>query len=316
MRMQSLVHTLISMRVQAISVRKSGPWRVEIQLVACYIPWASCQICKIACCACAGMPGTFSPPPRVSESGMHHSTCVTHVPWCVPGSLTNGFLWCRWRGKRSRYFRRMRNPQFYVAGKRPMTEAIRGIRRDAVAVKGLRNPARKISISSIKHRKGTNIVINIPTDIPILNGSRISNYIPLKTKDAITYSLFNLRASLLFPPGTPIVTSHDDVIKWNHFPRYWPFVRGIHRSPVNSPHKGQWRGALMFSLICARINAWANNRYAGDLRRRHAHCDVNVMIRVGGWGLDPITLSWRNGIVLRRLWLLAPANHLHMYNGL
>ena len=44
---------------------------------------------------------------------------------------------------------------------------------------------------------------------------------------------------------------HDDVIKWKHFPRYWPFVRGIHRSPVNSPHKGQWRGALMFSLIYA-----------------------------------------------------------------
>ena len=44
---------------------------------------------------------------------------------------------------------------------------------------------------------------------------------------------------------------HDDVIKWKHFPRNWPFVRGIHRSPVNSPHKGQWRRALMFSLICA-----------------------------------------------------------------
>ena len=42
-----------------------------------------------------------------------------------------------------------------------------------------------------------------------------------------------------------------DVIKWKHFPRYWPFVRGIHRSPVNSPLKGQWRGGLMFSLICA-----------------------------------------------------------------
>ena len=41
--------------------------------------------------------------------------------------------------------------------------------------------------------------------------------------------------------------SHDDVIKWKHIPRYWPFVRGIHRSPVNSPHKGQWRKALMFS---------------------------------------------------------------------
>ena len=44
---------------------------------------------------------------------------------------------------------------------------------------------------------------------------------------------------------------HDDVIKWKHFPRYWTFVRGIHRSPVNSPHKGQWCGALMFSYICA-----------------------------------------------------------------
>ena len=47
---------------------------------------------------------------------------------------------------------------------------------------------------------------------------------------------------------------HDDVIKWKHFPRYWSFVRGIHRSPVNCPHKGQWRRALMFSLICAWIN--------------------------------------------------------------
>ena len=44
---------------------------------------------------------------------------------------------------------------------------------------------------------------------------------------------------------------HDDVIKCKHFPRYWPIVRGIHRLPVNSPHKGPWRGALMFSLICA-----------------------------------------------------------------
>ena len=46
-----------------------------------------------------------------------------------------------------------------------------------------------------------------------------------------------------------ILFSHDDVIKWKHFPRYWPFVREIHRSPVNFPHKGQWRGALMFTLI-------------------------------------------------------------------
>ena len=40
--------------------------------------------------------------------------------------------------------------------------------------------------------------------------------------------------------------NHDDVIERKHFPYHWPFVRGIHRSPVNSHHKGQWRGALMF----------------------------------------------------------------------
>ena len=68
------------------------------------------------------------------------------------------------------------------------------------------------------------------------------------------------------------IDRHDDVIKWKHFPRYWPFV-----SPVNSPHKGQWRGALMFCLIRAWINSWVNNCEAGDLRRYLAHCDVIVM---------------------------------------
>ena len=68
-----------------------------------------------------GMPGTFSPTPRVSDSNMHHGTCVTHVPWCMPGSLTSGFLGSRWRVKRSRHSWRMRNPQFYVSCKRSMT---------------------------------------------------------------------------------------------------------------------------------------------------------------------------------------------------
>ena len=72
---------------------------------------------------------------------------------------------------------------------------------------------------------------------------------------------------------------HDDVIKWKHLPHYWPFVQRIHRSPVNSPHKGQWRGGLMFSLICVQINGWVNNGEAGDLRCHCAHYDVIVMIR-------------------------------------
>ena len=80
---------------------------------------------------------------------------------------------------------------------------------------------------------------------------------------------------------------HDDVIKWKHFPRYWPFLRGIHRSSVISPHKGQWRGALMFSLICSWIYVWVSNGGAGDLRRDCAHCDVTVMellmYLINGW---------------------------------
>ena len=73
----------------------------------------------------------------------------------------------------------------------------------------------------------------------------------------------------------------DDVIQWKHFPRYWPFVRGIHRSPVNSPHKGQWRGALMgFFFICGWINTWVNNREAGDLRRHRVHYDVIVVCKI------------------------------------
>ena len=76
---------------------------------------------------------------------------------------------------------------------------------------------------------------------------------------------------------TKIEPFHDDVIKWKHLPRYWSFARGIHRSPVNSPHKRQWRGALMLSLICARINGWVNNHEAGDLRRHRTQYDVSVM---------------------------------------
>ena len=72
--------------------------------------------------------------------------------------------------------------------------------------------------------------------------------------------------------------SHDDVFKWKHFPRYWPFALEIHRSPV---HKGPWRGTLMFLLIYTWLNGWVNNRDAGDLRPNRAHYDVTVMISCG-----------------------------------
>ena len=70
-------------------------------------------------------------------------------------------------------------------------------------------------------------------------------------------------------------------IWWRHhietFSRYWPLVREIHRSPVDFPHKGQWRGALIFSLIWAWTNCWSNDRNAGDLRRHRTNYDVTVM---------------------------------------
>ena len=55
----------------------------------------------------------------VSDPDMHHGTCSTHMSCCMPGPLTSGFLWSRWRGKRSRHSWPMRNPQFCVSGKRP-----------------------------------------------------------------------------------------------------------------------------------------------------------------------------------------------------
>ena len=94
------------------------------------------------------------------------------------------------------------------------------------------------------------------------------------------------------------------IIKRKHFPRYWQFVRGIHRSPVNSPHKGQWHGALMFSLICTRINSWVNNDGAGDLRRYRTHYDVTVMFwshLIAGWSR---VREWKRAFRENFRWIL------------
>ena len=63
---------------------------------------------------------TISPPPRISDPNMHHDMYVSHVPWCIPWLQTSGFLWSQWRRKRSRHSRCMRNPTFYISGKRPI----------------------------------------------------------------------------------------------------------------------------------------------------------------------------------------------------
>ena len=131
------------------------------------------------------------------------------------------------------------------------------------------NILRGMSINELFPIKHTNV-----TTVRLHHASRPS-FIPIRSN-------LNPRLSKRLPnKDDPYVTCciiHDDVIKWKHFPRYWPFVRKIHRSPVNFPHKGQWRGALMFALIFVWINGWVNNGEAGDLRRYRGHYDVIVMI--------------------------------------
>ena len=97
-------------------------------------------------------------------------------------------------------------------------------------------------------------------------------------RDCVLCLDFNRKYSGIWCPVQKLNVKyrHDDAVRWKHFRRYWPFVRRIHRSPVNSPHKGQWRGALMFSLICAWINSSVNSHEAGDLWRHHAYNDVIV----------------------------------------
>ena len=92
--------------------------KYSVSLVSDHGPLA--RYVKLRVAHALGMPGTFSPPPRASDPDMHHGTCATHVLWCIAGSLTSGFLWSRWRGKCSRYSRRMRNPQLCASGKWPM----------------------------------------------------------------------------------------------------------------------------------------------------------------------------------------------------
>ena len=137
--------------------------------------------------------------------------------------------------------------------------------------------------------------ILILMNFPSLKVVKITTSCAASNKNSIEWEFICLEMWSLHWDGL-----HDDVIKWKHFPRYWPFVQGIHRWPVNSPHKSQWHGALMFSLICAWINGWVNNRDAGDLRRHRAHYDVTVM-----WLIFPSALR---RVTVRKLDLPYPAS--------
>ena len=85
------------------------------------------------------------------------------------------------------------------------------------------------------------------------------------------------------PQNTIYRFCHKDVIKWKHLPRYWPYVRGIHRSQVNSYTKASDAELWCFLFICAWTNVWVYNRNAGDLRRHRAQNDVIVINLLYSW---------------------------------
>ena len=188
-----------------------------------------------------GMPGTFSSSPITNETASkrsrHPSRHVRRARVVMHVGITNP----RWPVKCSRHSRRMYNPQ-----------SLR-IWREAHGIHGSRFTGQSTVYSKLNME---------PISLNIFH--RNSNTVKTKFSSNFNYGgkfdcetgpkMTTTKASKLFIAGRFLWESrivHDDVIKWKHFPLYWPFVRGIHRSLVNFPHKGQWRWALVFSLICA-----------------------------------------------------------------
>ena len=105
-------------------LKTKGQWcgkGLHVMTSSCIVPHGPLARCiNLRVLHVSGEPGTFAPPQQVSDPDMHYGTCVTHVPWCMSESLTSGFLWSRWRGKRPRHSRRIRNSQFTYLVRGPL----------------------------------------------------------------------------------------------------------------------------------------------------------------------------------------------------
>ena len=100
--------------------------------------------------------------------------------------------------------------------------------------------------------------------------ARISQYLNPNSRRAIHHSFIDSNFSycpLVWHFSGETNNAHDDVIKWKHFPRYWPFVA------TKTSDAELW----CFSLICVWMNGCVNNREAGDLRRYRVRYDVGIM---------------------------------------
>ena len=272
-----------------------------------FLSWASYQICKIAGCAWAGNAGNVPPRRRiqrkllVSDPGMHHGTCVTHVPWCMSGSLTHGggenvpgipgacasTILHIWQEAHNVIIFSVSAVcgVFLLAfgGALGMVRASRSFH------KALLSTVLKLPMSFFDTTPKGRILNRFSKDVDSLDDQvRTLTIILLfqlcamcATIAAICYTTpwFTALAVILVCLFLSLQVRrwHDDVSKWKHFPRYGPFMRGIHQPPVDSFHKDRWCGALVFSLICVWTKSWTRNRDMSDLRRHRAHYDLIVI---------------------------------------
>ena len=145
----------------------------------------------------------------------------------------------------------------------------------------------------------------------------MSPYFPKKNVDIALWHI-SWKLKKLCRWNIPAISAvKRTVTPWRHqmetFSVLLAICTGIHRSPVNSPHKGQWRGTLMFSLICVWINGWVNNRDDGDLRRYGVRYDVTVMlkmrcIKINGVPRHPLCM------VLQLVWTSINGNKLRVWH--
>ena len=132
--------------------------------------------------------------PLVSDPGMHHGTCVTRVPWCMLGSFTRGG-----RGKCSQHSQRMRNPQFYVSGKRPMQAALKRLVLKPKHYHQIRSRTLLLISHCVDRSSSTAMLLMMDKVVCILWGKIfITIAISPSRLDRITYSLtFSAKFSVI-----------------------------------------------------------------------------------------------------------------------
>ena len=159
-----------------------------------------------------GMLGAFSSPLRVTNPDMHHGTCVTHVLWCMPGSLTSRLFWSQWQGKRSQHPQHMRNPQFYVS-KCPFLQYLRGQNKLSEATAKVTH-RKLLSLKDSKHISKDMLTISIfdmtwkMTDLELLLHLQGPNKL-------MTSALHRLFSPWYIVPQHCVVSKPDNIVLFN-----------------------------------------------------------------------------------------------------